>query len=156
MRRPLLLFSLCLPLLATQSIDVTGKTATATIPNTPPFAGLGSYVLDFRVTGWSYTGCFYVVKLPSNSYGSAGPYLCNGGYRPFYFADNTDVLQGSTFPSNPPPNRSIVSVTAGNPTVLTVSDAPYGAGMSVGQTVTILSASGPGCSGRNANKTIAA
>src|SRR5271157_2522223 len=147
----LLLAAPCVAYCARQSVSLAGGSGSASIPNRLPFNSVGSYWIDYRVTGWSIpsSGCQPVVQFPiSSGSGQLQIRVCAWptGWPPFIlYASDAD--SGGVPLNTGPPHITIAGATATNPMVLTLAATPFPIAMAVGSTITIASATGTGCAG---------
>src|SRR5579883_2708405 len=142
------------------SVSLANTSASAPLPNTAPFNALGSYWIDYRITGWSIptSGCGVLAHLPSGAGGTLQILLCEParGFQPFILFPGNDGTPGGTGVLMAPPHIGVTSVTATNPMVVTLSSTPFPLTMAANATVTIAGAAGTGCAGLNANQKITA
>jgi hypothetical protein len=159
-----ILLSLVLPAqlvsFASTSVALINTDGSVSLPNAAPFNALGSYWIDYRVTGWSFpaSGCGRVVQMPSGGGGTLQVFLCPAanGWPPFILFPGNDSTPGGTGILMSPPHISVAAVSGTNPMVLTLGSTPFPVTMAVNSTITVSGATGPGCAGMNANQKIIA
>jgi len=144
------------------SLQLNGAVAGSySVPNSSPYANLGSFYFDLRISNWSRLsgGCATIVQfVTSAQYGPSQMNLCDPafGWGLINVGDFIDPTPGGDPIWMQAPNIVITSATATNPMTVTLASTPFPAAMAAGSTIMIVNAAGAGCSGMNANQLITA
>jgi hypothetical protein len=126
-------------------VSTSGVTATYSVPNAAPYAGLGSFYVDVRIHGWSLPGnCQNIGQTPGGINDPFALQICPNGQQPgmLRVTEFLDNLGGNGVGLNPP-NIIVASVTFANPAVLTLQ-APLPSTVTVGNKLHLINPNGAG------------